>query len=61
MIDFYKRDLNPINFSEIYTNCNFPIYPGEVVILQAPPASMKTMFLQNMMVAFKRPTYFIEM
>ena len=61
MIDFYKRDLNPINFSEIYTNCNFPIYPGEVVILQAPPASMKTMLLQNLMVAFKKPTYFIEM
>ena len=60
MIDFYKRDLNPINFKEAY-NCDFPIYPGEVVILQAPPASMKTMFLQNMMVAFKRPTYFIEM
>ena len=61
MIDFYKRDLNPINFSDIYTNCNFPIYPGEVVILQAPPASMKTMLLQNLMVAFKKPTYFIEM
>ena len=61
MIDFYKRDLNPINFSEIYPNCNFPIYPGEVVILQAPPASMKTMLLQNLMVAFKKPTYFIEM
>jgi hypothetical protein len=61
MIDFYKRDLNPINFSEIYTKCDFPIYPGEVVILQAPPASMKTMLLQNLMVAFKKPTYFIEM
>lgn len=60
MIEFYKRDLNPINFKEAY-GCDFPIYPGEVVILQAPPASMKTMFLQNMMVAFKRPTYFIEM
>jgi len=61
MIEFYKRNLNPINFSEIYNNCNFPVYPGEVVILQAPPASMKTMLLQNLMVLFKRPTYFIEM
>ena len=61
MVEFYKRDLNPINFNEIYKNCNFPIHPGEVVILQAPPASMKTMLLQNLMVAFKRPTYFIEM
>ena len=61
MIEFFKRDLNPINFSDVYANCDFPIYPGEVVILQAPPASMKTMLLQNLMVAFKRPTYFIEM
>ena len=31
------------------------------MIIQAPPASMKTMLLQNWMVALKKPTYFIEM
>ena len=60
LIDFYASDLEPINLGEPY-NINFPVYPGEVVILQAPPASMKTMLLQNWMNYFKRPTYFIEM
>ena len=60
LIDFYASDLEPINLGEPY-NINFPVYPGEVVILQAPPASMKTMLLQNWMTYFKRPTYFIEM
>ena len=60
MLDFYSRDLQPINFKTLY-DVNFPIYPGEVVILQAPPASMKTMLLQNIMVGLKKPTYFIEM
>ena len=32
-----------------------------VVILQAPPKSMKTMLLQNLVTKFKRNTYFVEM
>ncbi|MAK30132.1 DnaB-like helicase C-terminal domain-containing protein [Acinetobacter sp.] len=60
LIDFYREDRQPINIGELYGQ-DFPIYPGEVVILQAPPASMKTMLLQNWMVELKRPTYFIEM
>ena len=60
LIEFYVRDHKPINIGTLYGQ-DFPIYPGEVVILQAPPASMKTMLLQNWMVALKRPTYFIEM
>ena len=60
LIDFYAKDHKPINIGALYGQ-DFPIYPGEVVIIQAPPASMKTMLLQNWMVALKVPTYFIEM
>ena len=60
LIEFYKQDIKPLNLGAIYGQ-DFPIYPGEVVILQAPPASMKTMLLQNWMNEFKRPTYFLEM
>ena len=60
LIDFYMSDVEPINLGALYGQ-DFPIYPGEVVIIQAPPASMKTMILQNWMTAFKKPTYFIEM
>ena len=58
LIEFYAKDHNPINIGKLYGQ-DFPIYPGEVVIIQAPPASMKTMLLQNWMVALKKPTYFI--
>ena len=60
LIDFYAKDHDPINIGHLYGQ-DFPIYPGEVVIIQAPPASMKTMLLQNWMVALKKQTYFIEM
>ena len=60
LMDFYKSDVTPINIGKLYGG-DFPIYPGEVVILQAPPKSMKTMLLQNWMVSFKVPTYFLEM
>ena len=61
LINFLRSDVNPINLGDIYPGENFPIYPGEVVVIQAPPKSMKTMFLQNVMNGLKRPTYFIEM
>jgi len=61
LIKFLQSNINPINLGDLYEGENFPIYPGEVVIIQAPPKSMKTMFLQNLMVGFKKPTYFIEM
>jgi hypothetical protein len=60
LIEFYKSDVTPINIGKLYGG-DFPVYPGEVVILQAPPKSMKTMLLQNWMCAFKVPTYFLEM
>ena len=61
LMDFLRSDSKPINLGDLYPGQDFPIYPGEVVILQAPPKSMKTMLLQNWMNAFKKPTYFIEM
>ena len=60
LIDFYRNNTNPLNLGALYGK-DFPIYPGEVVIIQAPPKSMKTMLLQNWVNALKRPTYFIEM
>ena len=61
LINFLRSDIKPLNFSDIWEGEDFPIYPGEVVVIQAPPKSMKTMFLQNLVNGFKRPTYFIEM
>tara|TARA_R100000700_G_C3148957_1_gene128256 strand:+ start:55 stop:798 length:744 start_codon:yes stop_codon:yes gene_type:complete len=60
LIEFLTRDLDPVNIGALYGQ-DFPIYPGEVVILQAPPKSMKTMLLQSWVNKLKRPTYFIEM
>jgi hypothetical protein len=60
LIEFYKSDVTPLNIGKLYGE-DFPVYPGEVVIIQAPPKSMKTMLLQNWMCAFKVPTYFLEM
>jgi len=60
MEDFFKSDIKPIDLKALYGQ-SFPIYPGEVVILQAPPKSMKTMLLQNWVNHWKKPTYFMEM
>ena len=60
LIDFVKSDINPMNLGSIYGQ-DFPVYPGEVVIIQAPPKSMKTMILQNWVNHFKKPTLFLEM
>ena len=60
LVEFLTRDHDPIDIGQFYGQ-SFPIYPGEVVILQAPPKSMKTMLLQNWVNKLKRPTYFIEM
>ena len=61
LINFLSSNINPLDLGDLYGVNSFPIYPGEVVIIQAPPKSMKTMFLQNIVNGFKRPTYFIEM
>ena len=60
MSEFYTTDQKPLDLGGMYGQ-RFPVYPGEVVILQAPPKSMKTMLLQNWVNHFKKPTYFMEM
>ena len=60
LVDFLTTNHDPINIGKAYGQ-DFPVYPGEVVIIQAPPKSMKTMFLQNIVNMFKRNTYFVEM
>ena len=62
LIDFYTSNVKPINFNKLYEQVNsFPIYPGEVVLLQAPPKSMKTMLLMNWINAFNKNTYMMEL
>ena len=62
LIRFLNTEHNPVDIGVLYENTgNFPIYPGEVVILQAPPKSMKTMLLQNWVNSLKRTTYFLEL
>ena len=60
LVEFLTRDHDPINIGTAYGG-DYPVYPGEVVIIQAPPKSMKTMLLQNWVNTFKRNTYFLEM
>tara|TARA_Y100001963_G_scaffold159797_1_gene265314 strand:+ start:1027 stop:2799 length:1773 start_codon:yes stop_codon:yes gene_type:complete len=60
LAEFYLRDVAPLNLGEM-CNQDFPIFPGELVVLQAPPASMKTMLVQNIMQFFKKNTYFLEL
>jgi len=60
IMDFYKTDIQPIDIGAMYGK-DFPIFPGELVVIQAPPKSMKTMLLQNWVNELKRPTYFLEL
>ena len=62
LIDFYTSNIKPIDFKDLYSQVNsFPIYPGEVVLIQAPPKSMKTMLLLNWINSFKKNTYMMEL
>ena len=60
LIDFYTKNTQPLNVGGLY-NRNFPIYPGELVIVQGPPKSMKTMLLMNWLNAFKKRSYMMEL
>ena len=60
LISWLKGDQKPINIGALYGK-DFPVYPGELVVLQAPPKAMKTMLVQNWVNSLKRPTYFLEM
>ena len=60
LMDFIHSDVKPIDIGALYGR-KFPIYPGEVVIIQGPPKCMKTMLLQNWLNGLKAKTYFLEM
>ena len=60
LMDFIKSDIKPIDIGKLYGK-KFPIYPGEVVIIQGPPKCMKTTLLQNWLTSLKANTYFLEM
>ena len=60
LISWLRGDVVPINLGALYGK-DFPIYPGELVVIQAPPKCMKTMLVQNWVNSFKKPTYFLEM
>ena len=62
LIDFYTSNIKPIDLKDMYQQSDgFPIYPGEVVLIQAPPKSMKTMLLLNWINSFKKTTYMMEL
>lgn len=60
LVDFYKAKIAPFSFGDMLGK-NYPIYPGEFIMIQAPPKSMKTFFLQNMLNFFKKKTYFLQL
>jgi len=60
-LDFYSSGLKPIDLGEMYEGEHYPIYPGELVVIQAEPKAMKTMLVHNWILAFQRQTYFLEM
>jgi hypothetical protein len=62
LIDFYASNVKPIDFKDLYEQVDsFPVYPGEVVLIQAPPKSMKTMLVLNWINSFKKNTYMMEL
>lgn len=60
-IKFIKSDVEPIDLGSPFGLAPYPVYPGEFVILQAPPKHMKTTLAQNWVYEFKRRTYFLEL
>jgi hypothetical protein len=60
-VKFIESGVKPIDLGGVIGLQYYPVYPGEFVILQAPPKHMKTTLLQNWVYRFKRRTYFLEM
>jgi len=59
LIKFYANDKTPVDIGKMYQQ-KFPIYPGETVLLTAPPESMKSMLLLNWLHDLDRKSYFME-
>lgn len=60
-VKFITSDVKPIDLGTPFGLPTYPVYPGEFVILQAPPKHMKTTLVQNWVYEFKRRTYFLEL
>lgn len=60
LINFYSSDINPVDIGQLY-NTKFPIYPGEVMMIGAPPESMKSMLILNWALSLNRSAYFLEL
>ena len=59
LIDFYVANDEPLDIGKIYQQ-SFPVYPGETLLLTAPPESMKSMLIFNWLLAFEKRAYFME-
>ena len=59
LIRFYTKNDEPLDIGKIYQQ-SFPIYPGETLLLTAPPESMKSMLIFNWLLAFEKKAYFME-
>jgi hypothetical protein len=59
LIQFYSNDQDPLNIGNMYDQ-DFPIHPGETMLITAPPESMKSMLILNWLLAFNRRSYFME-
>ena len=59
LIRFYSSNQSPLDIGKIYDQ-HFPVYPGETVLLTAPPESMKSMLMLNWLLSFKKQSYFME-
>ncbi len=60
LINRLRNPVEGINVGALYGK-DWVVEPGEFVLLKAEPKSMKTYWLQNIIHAFKKPTYFLEM
>tara|TARA_R100000008_G_scaffold86873_1_gene82265 strand:- start:5408 stop:7162 length:1755 start_codon:yes stop_codon:yes gene_type:complete len=59
LISFFSEERDPVDIGNMYQQ-EFPVYPGETVLLIAPPESMKSMLLLNWLNNLKKKSYFME-
>ena len=60
VIAFFERNIDPVDIGKLY-GAAFPAYPGETILVTAPPESMKTMLLLNWFSFLDKPSYFLEL
>ena len=60
LINRLKNPVEALNIGRMY-GADWPVEPGEFVMMKAPPKAMKTWWFINLANMFKRETYFLEM